>query len=149
MRGSEMVADRQVSNTHEIDQLAASYWEFFLDEHPVTAMDCGVQKNNHIFFKDAIEDFDHRHRRHLEFRNQLEKLADNSLQGESETTRKLLLRELDEAIQEYDLQAHLRPLWFPFGPELPARRLLAFQGGGEGLWKIFGTFLQDLTGFGS
>lgn len=122
------MAYEQTDNvSQQLEQLSAAYWDFYLDEHPVTARSCGVQGNSGVFFKESIADHDRRKECLAAFRNQAAQLAPASLNKAESISLKLLVRELDEAIQSHQMCEHLRPLWFPFGPDMDLAFAMQFE----------------------
>lgn len=113
-----MVSTTELDPSRALSLLVDDYWAFYLAEHPVTAMDCGHGFDSPVFFKESLDDYERRHERYLGFRRDLSNLDKHALSPRDLNTYELLYRELDEEIQHHELKAHLKPLWFPFGPDM-------------------------------
>jgi len=101
----------------KLEALAQDYWEFTLREFPHLAHDVGDPRYGTELFHESNADFG---RRDGEAARLLARLADlplAGLNGADSMTAHLLGRELGEARERFAFSSHLRPEFFPLGPE--------------------------------
>lgn len=99
-------------------QLAAEYWDFFLDEHPFDAYQQGDARGRHALFRESLADYQRREQWYASFEPKLQAVDALALPAEHRNTLLLLKREVSEARERFALKLHLRPTHFPFGPEM-------------------------------
>jgi len=97
--------------------IAESYWDFYLYENPSIGAEHGDPRARHILFRESIADYERRVDRLAGFLSELQHIDHTLLAGQDVYTLSLLKRELEESLERYNLQEHLRPTLFPFGPE--------------------------------
>jgi len=102
---------------NQIRELAERYWVFECQEIPFLAVLAGVEIDHSFVFKESEADHHRRYEKAKLLLADLRKINEQDLQGQDLATWKLLKRELENIVRQFELDGWMRPIIFPAGPE--------------------------------
>lgn len=104
------------TNNDKWQQLLSEYWAVYKVEHPaiVSEFDHTYRRE---FAKEAVEDYQRRYAQDGDFLQRLTVITVDELCEEDRVSYQILRQELELFREYFELDGHLRPTLFPFGPE--------------------------------
>ena len=105
-------------NTHQKNwqSLVTDYWKLYQAEYPVIASEYDPQYRRE-FARVGVVDFQRRYAQDGDFLKRLDAISVEDLYEDDQVSHQVLRRELNLYRDHYELDGHLRPALFPFGPE--------------------------------
>lgn len=109
-----------IDHATRLTELAARYWNYEKRATPLLAALAGEPLDDAVLFRESIADHAARNAAAAEFNADLATIDRERLDVEGRATYDLLVRELDGIRAHHAVDAHLRPLLFPAGPDFTA-----------------------------
>ena len=97
--------------------LLSEYWETYKVEYPhlVSDLDSAFASE---FSREGIEDYQRRYHWMQQVLNRLADISAEDLPRDERVSYQVLQKNLEQLCEYYELDGHLRPALFPFGPEM-------------------------------
>jgi len=97
--------------------LAEAYWQQNLHDFPYIGFEHGHPDSSSTLMRESMNDYAQRTRARKQFEHRLSQLNAQDLHGQDRLTYGMLARQFRLDAQLEELEDHLRPNIFPFGPE--------------------------------
>nr|WP_316640449.1 DUF885 domain-containing protein [uncultured Roseateles sp.] len=104
-------------NNTAFDDLCQRFWHFQCDESPIAALLAGQASSHKLLLREAPVDHLRRARLATEMLAELSAFGTATLSAQQQISARLLLRELELLIDGVAVNAHLRPMIYPIGPD--------------------------------
>ena len=109
-----------VTNSEKWIKFQSGYWENYKAEYPslTAGLDPSGSSYTFGFYNESVEDYQRRYAQSSKFLNQLTDIRIDELSDADQVSYKIVRQELQNIREHFDLDGHLRPDLFPFGPEM-------------------------------